>query len=114
MRSDVFVSMECSIVAISATVRSNVDMSLPLAARNARANSLEPQFDATQLIALRRVSEIAFAPGGDWIAVAVQRLDADGAKYVTDLWRLPRDGGPAVQLTRGEHRDTAPCFRADG
>jgi dipeptidyl aminopeptidase/acylaminoacyl peptidase len=71
-------------------------------------------FDSAQLIALRRVGKIAVAPTHDWVAVTVQRLDADGAKYVSDLWRLPLDGGAAAQLTRGEHNDTAPCFRADG
>ncbi len=71
-------------------------------------------FDSAQLIALRRVGKIAVAPSGDWAAVALQRLDADGAKYVSDLWRLPLDGSAAIQLTRGEHNDNAPCFRADG
>jgi dipeptidyl aminopeptidase/acylaminoacyl peptidase len=71
-------------------------------------------FDSAQLIALGRVGKIAVAPAGDWVAVAVQRLDADGAKYVSDLWRVPLDGGAAIQLTRGEHNDSAPCFRADG
>src|SRR5450759_2809443 len=71
-------------------------------------------FDSAQLIALRRVGKIAVAPSGDWVAVALQRLDADGAKYVSDLWRLPLDGSAAIQLTRGEHNDNAPCFRADG
>ena len=69
-------------------------------------------FDSAQLIALKRVGAIAVSPAGDWVAVAVQRLDADGAKYVSDLWRISLDGGAATQLTRGEHNDTAPCFRA--
>ncbi|MEO8135469.1 MAG: prolyl oligopeptidase family serine peptidase, partial [Betaproteobacteria bacterium] len=76
--------------------------------------SIAAPFDAAQLIALRRVSQIALAPDGQWVAAALQRLDADGAKYVADLWRLPVDGGAATQLTRGVHSDTAPCFRADG
>jgi dipeptidyl aminopeptidase/acylaminoacyl peptidase len=71
-------------------------------------------FDSAQLIALRRVGKIAVAPLGDTAAVALQRLDADGAKYVSNLWRLPLDGSAAIQLTRGEHNDSAPCFRADG
>lgn len=71
-------------------------------------------FDAQQLITLRRVAKIAVAPSGDWVAVALQRLDADGARYVTDLWRVPLDGSAADQLTRGESIDSAPCFRSDG
>jgi hypothetical protein len=33
-------------------------------------------------IALKRVASIAASPDGNWLAVAVQRLDRDGAKYV--------------------------------
>jgi dipeptidyl aminopeptidase/acylaminoacyl peptidase len=65
-------------------------------------------------IQLRRVSGIAPAPDGRWLAVAVQRLDREGIKYVSDLWKVPVDGGPAVQLTRGESKDAAPAFRHDG
>jgi dipeptidyl aminopeptidase/acylaminoacyl peptidase len=67
-----------------------------------------------QHIAARRVSEVAAAPDGSWLAVAVQRLDREGAKYVSDLWKVPVDGSPATQLTRGESKDGAPCFRHDG
>src|SRR5262249_28862525 len=65
-------------------------------------------------IQLRRVSSIAASPDGAWLAAAVERLDRDGAKYVCDLWRVPTDGSPAIQLTRGDTRDAAPCFRRDG
>jgi dipeptidyl aminopeptidase/acylaminoacyl peptidase len=72
------------------------------------------RFDAAQLIALKRVCQIAVAPDGTWAAASVQRLNADGSKYLTDLWRVPLDGSDAVQLTRSDHSDTAPSFRADG
>jgi dipeptidyl aminopeptidase/acylaminoacyl peptidase len=65
-------------------------------------------------VALGRVSELASSPDGSWLAVSVQRLDAERARYVADLWRVPVDGSPAVQLTRGESRDVAPCFMRDG
>ena len=71
-------------------------------------------YKVEQHIALSRVSEIAASPCGSWLAVAVQRLDQDGAKYASDIWRVPTDGGAAVQLTRGDCNDTAPCFRHDG
>jgi dipeptidyl aminopeptidase/acylaminoacyl peptidase len=71
-------------------------------------------YTVDQHIALKRVSDIAASPDGEWLAVSVQRLDRDGAKYVSDLWRVPTDGSPAVQLTRGESKDSAPCFRRDG
>ncbi|HTN49207.1 MAG TPA: S9 family peptidase [Burkholderiaceae bacterium] len=65
-------------------------------------------------IALRRVVSIAASPDGSWLAVTVQRLDREGAKYVSDLWKVPTDGGAAVQLTRGDSKDASPCFRSDG
>jgi dipeptidyl aminopeptidase/acylaminoacyl peptidase len=65
-------------------------------------------------IKLRRVAGIAASPDGQWLAVSVQRLDRDGVKYVSDLWKVPADGSTALQLTRGESKDAAPCFRHDG
>ncbi|HEX4585269.1 MAG TPA: S9 family peptidase [Burkholderiaceae bacterium] len=65
-------------------------------------------------IELRRLVEIACAPDGSWLAVTVQRLDRDASRYVSDLWKVPVDGSAAVQLTRGDSRDAAPCFRRDG
>jgi dipeptidyl aminopeptidase/acylaminoacyl peptidase len=71
-------------------------------------------YTVEQHVALKRVTSIAAAPDGRWLAVAVQRLDRDGAKVVSDLWRVPTDGSAAVQLTRGDSKDAAPCFRHDG
>src|SRR5580658_5488987 len=72
------------------------------------------RYTVEQHVALRRIAEIAASPCGTWLAVTAQRLDRDGAKYLSDLWRVPTDGGPALQLTRGESKDHAPCFRHDG
>ncbi|MDB5872543.1 MAG: family peptidase [Ramlibacter sp.] len=65
-------------------------------------------------ISLRRVGSISASLDGKWLAVVVQRLDRDGVKYMSDLWKVPTDGSPALQLTRGETKDAAPCFRHDG
>src|SRR5215510_5095949 len=65
-------------------------------------------------ITLKRVSAVAASPDGRWLAVAVQRLDRDGVKYVSDLWKVPTDGSTPAQLTRGDTQDSAPCFRHDG
>src|SRR5262245_22213748 len=65
-------------------------------------------------INLRRVTSIASSPDGAWLAVAAQRLARDGAKYVSDIWKVPVDGSPAIQLTRGDTMDSSPCFRSDG
>jgi dipeptidyl aminopeptidase/acylaminoacyl peptidase len=71
-------------------------------------------YTVEQHIALKRVTSIAPSPDGRWLAVAVQRVDRDGAKYVSDLWKVPTDGGAPVQLTRGDSKDASPCFRHDG
>jgi dipeptidyl aminopeptidase/acylaminoacyl peptidase len=65
-------------------------------------------------IKLGRVTSIAASPDGTWLAVEVQRLDRDGAKYVGDIWKVPVDGSSPAQLTRGDSNDTAPRFRHDG
>jgi dipeptidyl aminopeptidase/acylaminoacyl peptidase len=65
-------------------------------------------------IRLKRVSSIAASPDGTWLAVEVQRLDRDGAKYVGDIWKVPLNGVSPVQLTRGDTSDTSPRFRHDG
>jgi dipeptidyl aminopeptidase/acylaminoacyl peptidase len=74
----------------------------------------EHPYSVEDHIRLRRVSGITPSPDGRWLAVGVQRLDRDGTRYVSDLWKVPVDGGPAVQLTRGESKDVAPAFRHDG
>jgi dipeptidyl aminopeptidase/acylaminoacyl peptidase len=74
----------------------------------------DPRLHVDELIALGRVGELRASPDHSWLAVVVQRLSIKGDKYVSDLWRVPTDGGPAVQLTRGDHRDSTPRFRADG
>ena len=71
-------------------------------------------YTVEQHIALKRVTAIAPSPDGAWLAVAVQRLDRDGVKYVSDIWKVPTDASDATQLTRGDNKDTAPCFRRDG
>jgi dipeptidyl aminopeptidase/acylaminoacyl peptidase len=71
-------------------------------------------YTVEQHIALKRVSSLTPSPDGTWLAVVVQRLDRDGARYVSDLWKVPTDGSAAVQLTRGDSKDVAPCFRHDG
>lgn len=76
--------------------------------------SLEP-FDARALVRLGRVNAVAASPCGAWAAVAVERLDDDGARYACDLWRVSlTDDAPPRQLTLGDSRDRSPRFRPDG
>lgn len=72
-------------------------------------------FSVRDLTALRRVVAVAAHPSGQSAVATVERLDADGARYVSDLWRLDLAGGaPPRRLTRGDHRDRAPAFDDDG
>jgi dipeptidyl aminopeptidase/acylaminoacyl peptidase len=72
-------------------------------------------FDPDRLVRLGRVTAAVPSPCGTWAAAAVSRLDTEGGKFVSDLWRVPLDGGgEPVQLTRGDSDDRAPCFRRDG
>jgi len=71
-------------------------------------------FNAESLVSLNRVSALVARPDGQASVAVVERLDMDKSKYVSDLWLVPHDGGPARQLTRGETKDRAPAFLADG
>src|SRR5437867_2860419 len=77
-----------------------------------------PPLDVHRLITLGRVSAVAPSPCGTWAAVQVMRLDSEGAKYVSDLWRVPlaqgAPGGEPAPLTRGDSDDRSPRFRRDG
>ncbi len=70
-------------------------------------------FDAERLTRLGRVTSLAAAPCGTWLAVQVQRLCKDDAKYVSDLWRVPLEG-EVHRLTCGEHSDASPAFLGNG
>jgi dipeptidyl aminopeptidase/acylaminoacyl peptidase len=71
-------------------------------------------FTVEQHVGLRRLSNLAVSPDGTWLAATLQRLDRHGSRYLSDLWRIPLNGDEPLQLTRGDSRDTAPCFRHDG
>jgi len=73
-------------------------------------------FTIDDFVALGRVGALAPHPDGTWAAVVVERLDADRGKYASDLWRvsLTDPGARPERLTRGDHRDKAPAFAADG
>ena len=67
-----------------------------------------------RLLTLGRCSAVAVSPDGTWLAVCVGRVDAKGANFVSDLWRVPLDGGSPVRLTWGDEKLSSPAFRDDG
>lgn len=73
------------------------------------------KFDPQSLVNLGRVTSVAASRDGTWLAVSVGRLDDETqSKYVSDIWRVPLDGGEPVQLTRHAWNDHSPAFMADG
>ncbi len=71
-------------------------------------------FDVDQLLALGRVSELVVTPDHQAVIAVVGRVARKGDRMVANLWRVPLDGGPAVQLTVGDHRDQSPRFSGAG
>jgi dipeptidyl aminopeptidase/acylaminoacyl peptidase len=73
-----------------------------------------PFDDLADFMAIPRVTALRLAPDGSWLAAAVQTLSADGKKYVTSLWRIDTEGGPARRLTWSAEGEANPRFRPDG
>ncbi len=79
------------------------------------------------LVSVPRCVRVAASPDGSWLCVEVQRPDADGARFVSQLFRVPvaptsSEGptlplvaaGPVTALTRGDVSCSNPEFRRDG
>ena len=73
-----------------------------------------PFHDLSDFVALPRVAALRLAPDGTWLAAAVQTLSADKKKYLTSLWRIDAQGGPAGRLTRSAEGEGNPRFLPDG
>jgi len=73
-----------------------------------------PFHDLGDFVALPRVGALRLAPDGTWLAAAVQTLSADRKKYLTSIWRIDTQGGPARRLTRSAEGEGSPRFLPDG
>jgi dipeptidyl aminopeptidase/acylaminoacyl peptidase len=73
-----------------------------------------PFHDLGDFVALPRVTALRLAPDGTWLAAAVQTLSADKKKYLTSIWRIDAQGGPARRLTRSAEGEGSPRFLPDG
>jgi dipeptidyl aminopeptidase/acylaminoacyl peptidase len=67
-----------------------------------------------RLLELGRVSTVVPSPCGTFLVAAVARVDAETARFVSKLVRVPLDGRAPTDLTRGKTNDRAPTFRQDG
>ena len=73
-----------------------------------------PFHDLSDFMAIPRVAALRLAPDGTWLAAAVQTLSADRKKYLTSIWRIDTQGGPARRLTRSAEGEGSPRFLPDG
>jgi len=73
-----------------------------------------PFHDLGDFVAVPRVTALRLAPDGTWLAAAVQTLSADKKKYLTSIWRIDPQGGPARRLTRSAEGEGNPRFLPDG
>jgi dipeptidyl aminopeptidase/acylaminoacyl peptidase len=73
-----------------------------------------PFHDLKEFVAIPRAGALRLSPDGSWLAAAVQTLSADGKKYLTSIWRIDPQGGPARRLTRSAEGEASPRFLPDG
>jgi dipeptidyl aminopeptidase/acylaminoacyl peptidase len=74
-----------------------------------------PFHDLDHYVALRRMTAMSLAPGGDQLVAVVQQLAPDKKTYLSALWRIDPSGEqPARRLTRGASGETSPAFLPDG
>jgi len=73
-----------------------------------------PFADLTEFLAIPRVGALRLAPDGSWLAAAIQTLSPDRKKYLTSIWRIETQGGPARRLTRSAEGEGNPRFLPDG
>jgi dipeptidyl aminopeptidase/acylaminoacyl peptidase len=77
-------------------------------------SSRTPFDDLRDFMAIPRTGALRLSPDGTWLAAATQTLSADGKKYLTSLWRIDPQGGPARRLTRSAEGEGSPRFLPDG
>jgi dipeptidyl aminopeptidase/acylaminoacyl peptidase len=73
-----------------------------------------PFHDLAEYMAIPRVGSLKLSPDGSWLAATVQTLSPDKKKYLTSIWRIDPQGGPASRLTRSAEGEGSPGFLPDG
>jgi dipeptidyl aminopeptidase/acylaminoacyl peptidase len=76
-------------------------------------NPPTPFGDFGAYAAIPRVGALRLSPEGDWLAATVQTLSPDRKKYLTSIWRIDPQGGPARRLTRSAEGEGSPRFLPD-
>ncbi len=69
---------------------------------------------ASDLLAIKTVSEVQLSPDGTRIAYVLTRIDAEQDEYRSSIWIGSARGGEPMQFTRGAKNDSAPRWSPDG
>ncbi len=65
-------------------------------------------------LAIRSLSEVRWSPDSETLFFQVRDWDRDKNRYISHLYKLSRNGGEIVQLTRGEGSESQPSVSPDG
>jgi len=71
-------------------------------------------FAPEDLFLEQRITDLHLSPDGEQVVCALKSVDRDGDRYLSQLWRVPARGGPAVRLTRVPGLDRSPRWSPDG
>lgn len=66
------------------------------------------------ILSVRFPHDPAVSPDGTRVIFALGRLDYESNEIRSALWMVPVEGGPALQFTTDEGRDTRPVWSPDG
>ena len=83
-------------------------MSADTPAEGGRVTNRRPFCDLGDFVAIPRVGALRLSPDGSWLAATVQTLSPDRKKYLTSIWRIDTQGGPARRLTRSAEGEGSP------
>ncbi|MDB5751408.1 MAG: peptidase [Ramlibacter sp.] len=70
-------------------------------------------FTPQDLYLHRKVTEVACAPDGSWIAAAVRSIRRQEDDAISNIWAVSPSGDPARQLTFGTGTENAPRWSPD-
>ncbi len=65
-------------------------------------------------LALKSAGNFAWTPDSNHLVFTIREWKRDDNRYITHIYRIPREGGEPVQLTRGERGESRPRLSPDG
>ncbi|KAA3663275.1 MAG: hypothetical protein DWQ04_11120, partial [Chloroflexi bacterium] len=77
------------------------------------AAAKKSRITAEDLYRFELITDAQISPNGKFIVYTVQRIDKKTEKKLSNLWRVPTEGGKARQFTYGDHSDSMPRWSPD-